>query len=121
MSLSQKVDLMCDLYPERKNPDWPTVELRPTRDALKAAEAFRNAVVHSFWYLGPELQWMRTKASLRSKGQLSISAGKVRLDTLEEGGKCLYILRDWYLGRTDEIANAAERLKVLIGELSAVT
>ena len=77
---------MSDLYPERKNPAWPPVDLQITRDALMAAEVFRNAVVHSLWHIGgAEPQWRRTKASLRSKGRLSVSSGAVNLGAFDEG------------------------------------
>lgn len=119
MSFGQKVDLMCDLYPERKNPAWPHLDIRITRDALKAAEAFRNTVVHSFWYFGgAERQWMRTKANLRSKGQLTISTGKVNLDALAEGARYLSAVGRWYLGETEKVLTAAGRLKALVSTLS---
>lgn len=118
MSFGQKVDLMCDLYPSRKNPDWPSVDLRLTRSVLKVAEAFRNTVVHSFWHLGTERHWMRTKANLRRKDGLNVSTGVVSLDALEEGAKCLSVVRDWYLGSSDQVEAAADRLEVLARELS---
>lgn len=119
MSFGQKVDLMCDLYPERKSPNWPYLDIRMTRDALKTAEAFRNTVVHSLWHFGgAESRWMRTKANLRSKGQLIISTGIVNFDALEEGARCLSAVGDWYLGRSEKVATATDRLKVLVRKLS---
>jgi hypothetical protein len=119
MSYAQKVNLMCDLYPERSNPSWPPVELRLTRDSLMAAESFRNTVVHSLWHVGgAEPQWIRTKANLRSKGSLSVSSGVSNLDALEEGAGCLYIVRDWYCGQSEQLTKALARLRALVNELS---
>ena len=61
---------------------------------------------------------MRTKANLRRKDGLSVSTGVVSLDALEEGAKCLSVVRDWYLGDSDEVAIAADRLEVLARKLS---
>lgn len=118
MSYGQKVDLMCDLYPARCNERWPAVEIQVTRNALKAAEEFRNAVVHSFWYVGgAESQWIRTKANLRSKSQLKISTGTANLDALREGADCLRVVKDWYLGQSEKVVVATGRLKILTQEL----
>lgn len=119
MSYAQKVNLMCDLYPDRKNPNWPPVDLEVTRNALMAAEAFRNTVVHSLWHLGGvEPQWMRTKANLRSKGRLSITSGSANLDALEEGEKCISVVKDWYCGESAKLSVATSRLNTLVNELS---
>lgn len=119
MSYAQKVNLMSDLYPDRMNPSWPPVDLEVTRNALMAAEAFRNTVVHSLWHLGGvELQWMRTKANLRSKGRLNITSGAANLDALEEGEKCISVVKDWYLGKSEELRVATSKLKTLANELS---
>lgn len=119
MSYAQKVNLMCDLYPERKNPAWPPVDLQITRDALMAAEVFRNAVVHSLWHIGgAEPQWRRTKASLRSKGRLSVSSGAVNLGAFDEGVRCLREVERWYTGQSEKVTIAAARLKALVNELS---
>lgn len=84
-----------------------------------AAEAFRNTVVHSFWHLGGvEPQWMRTKAKLRSKGRLSITSGAANLDALEEGEKCISVVKDWYCGESGKLRVATSRLKTLVNELS---
>lgn len=106
-------------YPERKNPAWPSIDLQTTRDALMAAEAFRNAVVHSLWHIGgSEPQWRRTKASLRSKGRLSVSSGAVNLGAFDEGVRCLREVESWYVGRREKVTVAAARLKALVNELS---
>lgn len=119
MSYGQKINLMCDLYPSRRNSHWPTVDVQITRNSLKAAEEFRNTVVHSLWHVGgAEPQWLRTKANLRSKGQLKISTGKANLDALREGSEHLYTIKDWYVGRSDDLALATSRLKSLTQELS---
>ena len=118
MSYGQKVDLMCDLYPDRCNPQWPTVDIQVARNGLKAAEEFRNSVVHSFWYVGgTESQWMRTKANLRSKSQLKVSTGSANLGALKEGADCLRVVKDWYIGQSEKVALATARLKVLTKEL----
>jgi hypothetical protein len=118
MSYGQKVDLMCDLYPARCNPQWPAVDMQITRNGLKAAEEFRNSVVHSLWHVdGVESQWMRTKANLRSKGRLKVSTGIANLASLKEGSDCLRVVKGWYLGQSDKIAHATIRLKVLTQEL----
>jgi hypothetical protein len=119
MSYAQKVNLMCDLYPARKSPRWPPVELEITRNALMAAEAFRNTVVHSFWHLGgAPSQWMRTKANLRGKGGLSVLSGAANLDALYEGERCLSVVKDWYCGESEKVRAATVRLRALIHELS---
>ncbi|TXG01506.1 hypothetical protein [Massilia arenae] len=118
MSYGQKVDLMCDLYPERCNERWPIVNIKVTRNALKAAEEFRNAVVHSFWYVGgTETEWMRTKANLRSKSQLKVSTGSANIGALKEGADCLRVVKDWYLGESEKVVVATGRLKILTQEL----
>lgn len=118
MSYGQKVDLMCDLYPARCNERWPTVNIQVTRNALKAAEEFRNAVVHSFWYVGGiETQWMRTKANLRSKSQLKVSTGSANIGALKEGADCLRVVKDWYLGESEKVVVATDRLKILTKKL----
>lgn len=118
MSYGQKVDLMCDLYPARCNPQWPAVDIQVTRNGLKAAEEFRNSVVHSFWYVsGTESQWMRTKSNLRSKSQLKVSTGSANLSALKEGADCLSVVKHWYCGQSEKVVLATTRLKVLTQEL----
>ena len=119
MSYAQKVNLMCDLYHDRKNPSWPPVDLEVIRNALMAAEAFRNTVVHSLWHVGGvEPQWMRTKANLRSKGRLNITSGTANLDALEEGEVRMSAVRHWYCGESEKLRVATSRLKTLVNELS---
>ena len=119
MSYAQKVDLMCDLHPDRHNPLWPPVDIKATRDALKAAEEFRNTVTHSFWYVsGADATWMRTKANLRSKNRLTLVTGKVNLDALVEGAQALTVIRDWYLGQTGKIVDATIDLRSLAKALN---
>jgi len=122
MSYGQKVDILCDLYPARCNSQWPTVDLQVTRNALKAAEEFRNAVVHSFWYVdGAEPVWMRTKSNLRSKSQLRISNGRANVLALKEGTACLRVVKDWYLGESDNVGQATVNLRTITQNLSEAT
>ncbi len=119
MSYKQKLNLMCDLYESRKNKLWPSIDLKKARKALLSAEVFRNAVVHSFWFVGGvESQWMRSKASIQSKGKLSIVTGIANIEALEEAVNCLVIISDWYLGRTTQLADATKRLDDIFQELS---
>lgn len=119
MSYAEKVNLMCDLHPDRRNPAWPPVDLQLTRSALIKAESFRNAVVHSLWHIGGiEPQWIRTKASIRSKGRLRISSGAANLQALEEGVKCLRVVADWYAGQREKLSAALTRLNTLVHEMS---
>lgn len=118
MGYGQKVDLICDLYPAKFNEHWPAVNIKVTRNALKAAEEFRNAVVHSLWYVGgAETQWMRTKANLRSKSQLKVSTGSANVSALREGADCLRVVKDWYLGESEKVVVATGRLKILTQKL----
>lgn len=118
MSYGQKVDLMCDLYPERCNPHWPAVDIQVTRRGLKAAEEFRNSVVHSFWYVGgTKPQWVRAKANLRSKSSLRISEGSANLDALKEGVDSLCVVKTWYLGQSEMVELATTTLKDLTQKL----
>jgi hypothetical protein len=119
MSYGQKVDLMCDLYLDRRNPGWPVIDLQINRNALKAAEEFRNTVAHSFWHVdGADPKWMRTKAHIRSKSRLVITVGAVNFEALDEGAKSLYVVRDWYLGQTERISDATAKLRSLTKKLS---
>ena len=61
---------------------------------------------------------MRTKANLRSKGRLSITSGAANLDALEEGEKCLSVVKDWYCGESEKLRVATSRLKTFVNELS---
>jgi len=119
MSYGQKVDLMCDLYPDRRNQKWPVIDLQITRNALKAAEEFRNTVAHSFWHVGGvQPKWMRTKVNIRSKSRLVVTTGNVNFNALHEGSELLYVVRDWYLGQTERISDATAKLRSLTKELS---
>lgn len=113
MSFRQKVDLLCDLYSRRKNVEWPDVEMDVVRKSLFAAEEFRNAVVHSFWYVsGSDApKWMRSKSTLRSSAGLKISVGQANIECLESGSKALHTVRNWYLGDSNALKKAAEALK----------
>jgi len=120
MSFRQKVDLLCDLYPLRKNPSWLDVDLPLTRKCLYGAEDFRNRVVHSFWHVAgtDEIRWMRTKASLRSSGGLRISAGVANTEALEHGAEAIQCIRDWYLNPVDKLQRAANDLQRLAKNLN---
>ncbi len=113
MSYRQKVDLMYDLYPTRRNPAWPAVELKIVRNSLYVAEEFRNAVVHSFWHVGGigKDSWKRTKSSLRSPSGLKVTLDPVDLKRLEQGSEALGIVRDWYVAGSDKLLLATKALK----------
>jgi len=121
MSYRQKVDLMCDLYTMRKNAQWPDVEIDVARKSLYAAEEFRNSIVHSFWHLdGTGVQkWMRTKSNLRTSDGLKITVGKANIERIETGARMLYTVRDWYLGDSVALRNAAKELKTCTQILSS--
>lgn len=113
MSFRQKIDLLCDLYPRRKNEQWPDIEMDVARKSLFAAEEFRNAVVHSFWYVSGSAapKWMRSKSTLRTSAGLKITAGEVNIECIESGSKALHTVRDWYLGDSNALKKAAKALK----------
>ncbi|AKX51324.1 hypothetical protein AKN92_07315 [Thiopseudomonas alkaliphila] len=120
MSYAQKLNLMCDLYDDRKNPEWPSINLEYARKALMSAETFRNTVVHSLWFVGGEQsQWMRAKANLRNGGKLKVVTGPANIEALEDAVECLSIISDWYLGSSTEIAAATSSLSQLSKKLSA--
>ncbi|MDF3822831.1 hypothetical protein P3G55_23235 [Leptospira sp. 96542] len=111
MSYKQKVDLLFDLYPSRRVQSWPDIDVGISRQALYAAEKYRNTVVHSFWHIGgEESRWMRTKADLRRSNGLRIQSSEVDIESLEVGSQSIYVIRDWYLGQTDRIKSATETL-----------
>ncbi|HEY0842101.1 hypothetical protein [Methylotenera sp.] len=120
MSYAQKLNLMCDLYDDRKNPKRPPINIESARNALMSAETFRNAVVHSLWFVGgEESQWMRAKANLRNGGKLKVITGPANIEALEEAVNCLSVIGDWYLGRSAQLASATCSLNQLTKELSA--
>lgn len=120
MSYAQKLNLMCDLYYDRKNPEWPSIDLESARNALMSAETFRNSVVHSHWFVGGEQrQWMRAKANLRNGGKLKVVTGPANIEALEEAIKCLSVISDWYLGRSAQLVAATSSLNQLSKVLSA--
>jgi hypothetical protein len=121
MSFRQKVDLLCDMYPRRKNAKWPDVEIDVARKSLFAAEEFRNAVVHSFWHVSgsDSLKWMRSKSTLRTSAGLKITAGEVNIKCIESGAKALYTVRDWYLGDSGALTKATKVLKTCTQTLSS--
>lgn len=119
MSYAQKLNLMCDLYNDRKNPKWPQVDLESARNALVSAETFRNSVVHSLWFVdGKKTQWMRAKANLRNGGKLKVVTGPANIEALEDAVKCLGVISNWYLGHSSELAAATISLNKLSKELS---
>jgi hypothetical protein len=122
MSYRQKIDLMCNLYPERSNPKWPALDLQVVRNALKVTEEFRNTIVHSHWYIaGTQPNWMMTKANIRSKSRLNLVTGQANLSALIEGAKILHIVKNWYIGETESLSEATASLKALTKELSTIS
>jgi len=115
MSFRQKADLLCDLYPTRRHAKWLEVDIPLVRKALYASEDFRNRVVHSFWYVsGSEpMQWMRSKASLRSSAGLRVSTGTANIEVLEQGTKVMYGIRDWYVTEPAKLKRLLEDLQRL--------
>ena len=121
MSYAQKLNMMCDLYEDRKDPKWPLIDLDVARNALMFAEAFRNSVVHSLWFVvpGEQSKWMHAKANLRNGGKLKLVTGPANIKVLEEAMNCLGVISHWYIGRSDELAAATSLLKQLSSQLSA--
>ncbi|WP_036302144.1 hypothetical protein [Methylotenera sp. L2L1] len=105
MSFRQKTDLICDLYPTRRHAKWLEVDISLVRKALFASEDFRNRVVHSFWHVsGSEpMQWMRSKASLRSPAGLRVTTSTANIEVLEQGAKVMYGIRDWYVAEPPKL------------------
>lgn len=112
MSFSQKVDLLCDLYPARKPSKWPDIDVQVVRSALRASEEFRNTVVHSFWYVGDD-GWERMKASLRSKGELRTVRVTADADAIGHAAAEIMTIRDWYLGNSDAVREATRKLRAI--------
>lgn len=121
MSYRQKVDLISDIYDRKKPHNWPSVDFKVTRKALYTAENFRNRVVHSFWHVATdaenEVKWMSVKSSIKTPKGLKLSAGEVNIQHLEESVKPLHDIRGWYLGLTDDVFNANEKLKKYAEEI----
>lgn len=118
MSFSQKVNLMSDLYQDRKGLEWPSLDFPLTRQALEAAESFRNTVVHSFWGVKSGQHWVKAKANLRGRGRLTLSQGKVDIEAFDEGIQCLREIRSWYLGRPEKMQIAKDRLNTITATMA---
>ena len=120
MSFRQKVDLVSDIYPARKKPLMPTVEMEYARKALMAAEEFRNSVVHSFWFVDLDSEhWVRSKPSLRSRQGLKLTLDKANIESIENGNKALCKVSLWYLGMSNELQAACSTLQSCTKTLSA--
>jgi hypothetical protein len=120
MSFRQKVDLLCDLYPNRRV-TLREVNIGLVRRALYAAEDFRNRVVHSYWFVeeaqNPEtmsssIQWSRRKASLRGKAGFKLSHSAANPEQLERGTKAMLTIRDWYVNEEQALESALQELFV---------
>jgi len=115
MSYAQKVNLMCELYNERKKTNWPHIDINITHEALNAAESFRNTIVHSLWHINGD-SWTRTKPNLRKKARLNIKSEIVDIETIENGATYLYAIREFYLGNTNELVDAKNKLSSLLNK-----
>ncbi|MFA6310101.1 MAG: hypothetical protein WCV99_01525 [Sterolibacterium sp.] len=123
MSFRQKVDLLCDLYPTRKGPKWLEVDISIVRKSLYASEEFRNRVVHSFWYVSGSapMQWMHSKASLRSTAGLRVTTSSTaNIEVLEQGTKVMYGIRDWYVTEPPKLQLLLQELQRLSETLNSL-
>jgi hypothetical protein len=120
MSFKQKVDFFCEIYPTRRWKNWPEMNIKAVKNSLVAAEEFRNSVVHSFWYVSGKrkIVWMRSKGSLRSKAGLNHVDGIADIRALEQGVEALKKIRDWYLGKTEELITETTKIKKLTKKLT---
>lgn len=121
MSFKQKTGLVCDLYETRKKTTWKEpLDISEVRKALEEAEKFRNSVVHSFYYVNgsEEPVWMRSKSSLRPSAGLKIVDGVADISGMEKGVKSLAVIREWYLGDTENLKKATKSLSSCTKRLS---
>lgn len=112
MSYKQKVDLLVELYPKRRNARLPEVDISSVRRALYAAEEYRNRVVHSFWAVecGDTSRWKRIKGSLKGRKGFSMHSTDADIRSLEECNEALQIICQWSVSTSEELALATETI-----------
>lgn len=116
MSFKQKVDLLVELYPKRRNSKLPEVNITAVRKALYAAEEYRNRVVHSFWAIecGDQSRWLRIKGSLKGRKGFSLNSVAADIEALERCNEALKTICEWILCTPEQLNTATE---VLISSL----
>ncbi len=118
MSFGQKVDLLVELYPNRKPAHLKDVDLVVVKNALSTAEDFRNRVVHSFWAIecADETRWIRIKGSLRGRKGLRLSKTSANIEILHECDSALLVIREWMLRETSKIEAATATLRAYMSD-----
>lgn len=96
MSFRQKVDLVAELYP-RKRMHERGVSIILIRQALYAAEEFRNRIVHSLWAVEFPGKWVRIKGSIKRKNGFSLATTAANISQLEGAATALLAIREWEL------------------------
>jgi hypothetical protein len=96
MSFRQKVDLVAELYP-RKRMHERGVTMILIRQALYAAEEFRNRIVHSLWAVEFPGKWVRIKGSIKGKNGFSLATTAANISQLEGAATALLAIREWEL------------------------
>ncbi|RZO86231.1 MAG: hypothetical protein EVA65_04690 [Oceanococcus sp.] len=112
MSFSQKVDLLCEVYPKRKSKSLPDRDMVLIRASLYKAEQYRNRVVHSFWGVecADQSRWVRIKGSLRGKSGFSKQSVSADLQALKSCNGALRIIREWIVRGQDDLHGAMDTL-----------
>jgi len=118
MSFGQKVDLLVELYPKRRPQYLKEVNMVTIRQALVAAEEFRNRVVHSFWAIecGDEARWIRIKGSLRGRKGFNVKTTSAQVEMLETCDQALHVIREWMRRESAELDLATSTLKAYLNQ-----
>ena len=99
LSFSQKMNLISEVFPTRKN-DLEYIkgdfDFVTARKCLTKAEQFRNKIVHSFYYLEKD-EFKKQKTSIKGKNGLVTKSGVINFLALEECNDALRKLQFWFL------------------------
>ncbi|HZW11979.1 MAG TPA: hypothetical protein VFF81_02145 [Noviherbaspirillum sp.] len=105
MSFRQKVDLLMELFP-RKRMHMRGVDMALVRKAFRAAEEYRNTIVHSVWAVDGDRGWTRNKGSLRKKSGFSVVSETAQVEALEAAAAALRTVRDWEIAEAQQLEDA---------------
>ncbi|MDP1978289.1 hypothetical protein [Undibacterium sp.] len=110
MSFKQKVDLLVELYPRRRNPQLPKVDIVLVRKALYAGEEFRNRVVHSLWTVesGEPSRWKQLKGSLKGRKGFLMRNSDADIESLEACNDALKTICTWSVSTSAELEVATQ-------------
>lgn len=115
MSFRQKVDLLMELIGRTTDHDLPCSPAK-ARQALAAAEEFRNGVVHAFWGTDGMGKWMRTKPSLKGKHGFALRTTDADISFLEEAADAIATVRDWEFEDDDALQTAIQVFRKYHGQ-----